>query len=209
MDLYAQFIGEVDAEAIMAGTSGPVAMELCASAQPEWIEVAAADGSEEKLPGFSMLAYTGSAMRLEGFYHPVIVDLSGAKANGKVIPIYRQHDPLKIVGHGSAEVSQDSITAAGVVSADNEHAREVVTSSRRGFPWQASIGASVERMEFVKAGDKTQVNGKTVTGPVLIARQSLISEISFVPRGADRRTSAKVAAQSVTLAQLHAQRSKQ
>lgn len=184
----------------------PGFLSIDAAADPTWGEIESAEGSEEKLPSFTMNAYTGASMRLEGFFHPVIVDLSGVKVQGKQIPMYRQHDPLKIVGHGTAEISADGITASGVVSADNEHSREVVTSAKRGFPWQASIGAGIDRMEFVKPGEKGTVNGKVVTGPILIARQTSLSEISFVPRGADRRTSVKVAAQSLTLAQLHSSR---
>jgi hypothetical protein len=38
--------------------------------------------------------------------------------------------------------------ATGIVSRDTAAAREVVVSSRNGFPWQASIGAAVEEFEF-------------------------------------------------------------
>lgn len=167
------------------------ALQITADASVQWSDLEAADG-EEKVPQFSMVAYTGGAMHV-GFHHPVIVDLAGIKASGD-IPIFRQHDPTQIVGHGKAEISDGGIVASGIISADNEHSRDVVSSSRKGFPWQASIGASVERFETLKEDDTATVNGKPVKGPVLIARKSTLNEISFVPLGADRRTSAKVAA---------------
>ena len=55
------------------------------------------------------------------------------------------------VGHTDAiKVQGTQLIATGVVSRDTAAAREVVVSSRNGFPWQASIGAAVENAEFVK-----------------------------------------------------------
>lgn len=204
-DIQGEFVATLTGEAVEGCT-----LEVYAPQFPEFIE---AEEGGAKIPTFEMLAYTGSAMRLEGHFHPVVVDLSGVKLSGKTIPILRGHDPDKIVGHGTPVVSQNDIRISGMVSADNEHSHDVVSSSKRGFPWQASIGASVEKMQFVKPGEKEQVNGKVVTGPLLIARATTLGETSFVPRGADRKTSvkvaaqlAKVAAQPMTLAQLHSRR---
>lgn len=159
--------------------------------------------TKPKLHRISMVGYTGSPMRLAGFHHAMIVDLSGVQIDGPV-PIYRQHDPLKIVGHGEVEIADGKLMLSGVASAvSSPDTREVVDSSLAGFPWQSSIGAGISRLEFVKTGETAQVNGQTVTGPVLIARQTQLSEISFVPRGADGRTSARVVA---TLAEMHADR---
>lgn len=182
----------------------PKSLTLECSADLEWSEIEAAEGGD-KVPTFKMTAYTGGAMRVMGFFRPVVVDLAGVKMTGRTIPIFRDHNPTQIVGHGTAEIGAGDIKASGVVSADNEHSRDVMVSSRKGFPWQSSIGASVEEFESIKEGQKIIVNGKTISGPVLVARKSTLNEISFVPLGADRRTSAKVAAQ-FTLAQLHASR---
>lgn len=172
--------------------SEPKVLNITAEADLEWSEVEAAEG-QSAVPKFSMKAYTGGTMRVGGFYRPVVVDLAGMKSS-KAIPIFRGHDPDRIVGHGEADITANDISASGVVSADNDHAREVIASSRNGFPWQASIGASVEEFESLKEGQKATVNGRSVSGPVLIARKSTLNEISFVPLGADRRTSARVAA---------------
>ena len=182
--------------------SEPQALTLECGAELEWSEIEAAEGGE-KVPTFTMTAYTGGPMRVGGFFRPVVVDLAGVKLASKQVPIFRDHDPSKIVGHGSVEISASDIKASGVVSADNEHSRDVMSSSRKGFPWQASIGASVEEFENIPKDTKVTVNGKAVNGPVLVARKTLLNEISFVPLGADRRTSARVAA---TLAQLHSSR---
>lgn len=161
----------------------------------QWGEIEGEEGGE-KLPSVQMKAYTGGAMRVAQFFHPVVVDLAGVKSSNKTLPFFRGHDPDKIIGHGNATIQATEITAEGVVSADNEYTADVLKSSKRGFPWQASIGASVDEMEFVKEGEKATANGKTFKGPVLVARKSTLNEISFVPLGADKRTSSKVAATS-------------
>lgn len=148
----------------------------------------------EKLPTFSMLAYTGGKMDV-GFGVPVVVDLSGLKVSAKSRPILLGHDPAQIVGHTTEiKVNAGSITASGTISGSGGAAQEVVGSSKNGFPWQASIGASVVRMTEVDRGESVQVNGRTFRGPLLVARQSNLKEISFVPLGADDNTSGKVAA---------------
>ncbi|KKL10926.1 hypothetical protein LCGC14_2550940, partial [marine sediment metagenome] len=47
---------------------------------------------------------------------------------------------------------------------------------------------------IVGEGIKTTVNGKTLEGPLLVARKSTLAETSFVVIGADQKTSAKLAA---------------
>ncbi|HAC89655.1 MAG TPA: hypothetical protein DCF63_03350, partial [Planctomycetaceae bacterium] len=86
------------------------------------------------------------------------------------------------------------LVATGVVSRDTAAAREIVASSKNGFPWQASVGASVEEFEFVKESQKVMVNGQQYDGPLNVVRKSSLGEISFVALGADGATSASVAA---------------
>ncbi|MFN6205629.1 MAG: hypothetical protein ACK49R_04210, partial [Planctomycetota bacterium] len=103
---------------------------------------AAAEGSATSLPRFRMVAYTGGPMRVGGWRHPVIIDLAGLAIPSQARPIRFGHDPLSGVGHTDAiRVEDGQLVASGVVSRDTPAAREVVTSSRNGFPWQASVGA--------------------------------------------------------------------
>ena len=159
------------------------------------VEIQAAEGDEDKQPTFSMVAYTGGAMRPRGFSTPVVIDLSGMKVEGKSRPIFMNHDSTKIVGHSTAiKTEGTNIVAEGVISGGGEAAQEVIASGKKGFPWQASVGASVDSMEEVEAGSEAKANGQTFKGPVLIARATTLGEISFVPIGADGATSATVAA---------------
>src|SRR5690606_8128545 len=90
--------------------------------------------------------------------------------------------------------------ATGIVSRDTPAAKEIVISSKNGFPWQASIGASVEEFEFVKEQQKTNVNGRSFDGPVNVVRKATLGEISFVDLGADGATSASVNATRAAVA---------
>jgi len=174
---------------------------------------AAAGGTEgadgkAPLPRFSMVAYTGGPMRIAGWRCPVIVDLAGLAIPNQSRPIRFGHDANSGVGHtDSIRIAGGQLIAAGVISRDTGAAREVVASSKNGFPWQASIGASVEQHEFVKEGKSVLVNGREFAGPVNVVRRSVLGEISFVDLGADGNTSASVAASALESAAISSESS--
>jgi phage head maturation protease len=179
------------AAAVLAAGEHP--SQLHASAVPIEL-VAAAEGATNKLPRFKMTAYTGGMMNLGGWYRPVVVDLTGVKA-AKSVAILRQHDPGRIIGHtDSVTIDEKGIRVEGLISGTAADAQEVTASSKNGFPWQASIGANPDRVEFLAEGKKATVNGQEFTGPMNIVRASTLFEVSFVPIGADGNTSASVAA---------------
>ncbi|HPP28910.1 MAG TPA: hypothetical protein PLV57_20575 [Phycisphaerae bacterium] len=158
-------------------------------------DVAAGPNGKPKLPRFSMVAYTGGAMRIAGWRYPVIVDLAGLTIPSQSRPIRFGHDATAGVGHtDSIAVAEGKLVAAGVVSRDTVAAREIVASARNGFPWQASLGASVDQFEFVREDQAVLVNGREFKGPVNVVRRATLGEISFVDLGADGNTSASVAA---------------
>jgi hypothetical protein len=170
--------------------------EVIFACAPQWIEAAAgADGKPAGLPRFTMTAYTGGPMRLAGWRFPVIVELSGLAIPSQNRPIRLGHDPMQGVGHtDTLRVEGNQLVATGVVSRDTQAAKEVVASSRNGFPWQASIGASVEEAEFIRENQKAVINGQEWAGPLNVVRKAVLGEISFVDLGADGNTSARVAA---------------
>src|SRR5690606_31688282 len=145
-----------------------------------WVE--AAEG-ETKLKKFSITAYTGSPMRV-GFGYPVVVDLAGMSIVGESTPILKDHDARQIVGHtNSIDKSQKRLKLTGVVSGVGDAAAEVTALGANGFPWQASIGASIEQMEFLDKGETANVNGRAISGTVYVARKSTLRETSFVAIG--------------------------
>lgn len=172
----------------------PIARHVEFTASKE-LEIIAAEGGDEtsSLPKFRMVAYTGGLMRLSGWRYPVVIDLAGLSVPSQSRPIRFAHDALSGVGHTDMiRVEGGQLIASGVVSRDTAAAREVVVSSKNGFPWQASVGASVEDVEFIKNDQNALVNGKQFSGPLNVVRRSTLGEISFVDLGADGSTSASV-----------------
>ncbi len=171
----------------------PAILQLTAAAE---LDIQADEnGVASVLPRFRMIAYTGGPMRISGWRYPVILDLAGLAIPSQSRPIRFAHDPLSGVGHTDGiRIDQGNLVATGLISRDTSTAREVVASSKNGFPWQASIGASVDEFEFVKEGQHVIVNGRSHVGPLNVVRKSTLGEISFVDLGADGATSASVAA---------------
>jgi len=177
------------------------AAEASAAAKPEILESAAftagveltAAAGEGRRPAFSIEAYSGAVIQVEQSFYPCIVELSGVRVDPNTA-VLLNHDPEQLVGQGQASVSASGIKIVGTVTGDDAAAQKVVTHSKNGFKWQASIGASAIRREFLEAGKGAVVNGREVTGPMMIWRESILGEVSFVPRGADSQTSAAIAA---------------
>ncbi|MCE7888085.1 MAG: hypothetical protein DYH12_00015 [Sorangiineae bacterium PRO1] len=179
-----------------APPAGASPLTLTGTAEITAIAAGAGGDAEKALPRFKMLAYTGGAMRVAGWRHPVVLDLAGLAVPSQNRPIRFAHDPAAGVGHTDAiRVEGGQLVATGVISRDTAIAREVVASSRNGFPWQASVGASVEEFEFIRESQKSIVNGLEFSGPINVVRKATLGEISFVDLGADGRTSASIAAQ--------------
>jgi hypothetical protein len=179
--------------------SGQVSPIHAEAVRVEWVQAAEADTGDKPSPKkFSMLAYTGGPMQVGNYGPPVVIDLAGMTAKAPV-PILRDHELGRVVGHADeVEVGDSSLKVAGIVSGAGPDAAEVVASAGNGFPWRASVGARPDKLEFVGEGVSTKVNGRTLTGPLYVARKSTLGEVSFVALGADRKATAKVAASAQT-----------
>ena len=175
----------------------PKVLQTLACASEGFALKAAAEGDGKKIRSFSMTAYTGAAMNIMGFYRPVVVDLQGLSVPSQRVAILKDHDSAQIVGHTeSVEVTAQRIKLEGSLSGIGGAAAEVAGTADNGFPWQASIGASVQKAEYVEAGQSVTVNGRKFTGPITVVRAASLHEVSFVALGADPATSAKVAAEA-------------
>ena len=152
-------------------------------------------GEKSGPPRFSMAAYNGMPVWLNGFDVPVVVDLEGMDISKQSVPVRLDHDPAQRIGHTTAlKIEGSSLTADGLISHDNEFSRTVAASGKNGFPWKVSIGALMTLREDLKDGESAVVNGYEVEGPAIIARRSVLIEVSFVDYGADSTTSAVVSA---------------
>ena len=147
------------------------------------------------MPRFRVVAYTGGKIRVSGWQYPVVVDLAGLEIPSQRIPVRFNHDPASGIGHTTKiAVVKSALVAEGVISRSTAAAMEVIESAKKGFPWQASVGLSVEEYEEVDEDEEVEVNGSKFTGPLIVVSRSILEEISFVDLGADRNTTVSVAA---------------
>ena len=145
---------------------------------------------------FQILAYSGGELNVEGFVHPVVVDLAGLETPN-AIPILIDHTKTVEATLGLTDnIKNDgkALTLSGVVTGQSATALQVLAQSAAGHTWQASIGAMVIESEEITAGQTATANGQTFVGPVTIARRSVLRETSVLPMGADSTTTVNLAA---------------
>lgn len=181
--------------AILRAESEPDAPRLLTFETSPSVKIEAAAGEPNASPRIELTAYTGGAMIPTGFYEPVVVDLTGVKARSPNLPLLRDHDRSKVVGHTeSIEISAQRIYATGVLSVPNEHQQEIVAGARNQFPWGVSVSGPIRKLEFVAPGAKVKVNGRIFDGPIYVAREVELAEITIAAIAADPNTRIKVAA---------------
>lgn len=171
--------------------------------------LAAAGDNKDSEPKLTLFANTGKPMRLTGYEHPVIVDMKGATFDKSVTPIIADHKTSNRIGHtteqivlaagqrgqlGGKEVAGPFIGAVGVRSSDMEEAKNIIKDAKSGFPFQVSIGATIRKGYELGEGEEADINGKTWTGPLIVAQKTAIRELTVTVLGADNDTTTIVAA---------------
>ena len=157
-----------------------------------------ADGSPRR---FSILAYSGGKLAVDGFDLPVIVDLAGLTIPASV-PILIDHTKSVEATLGLTDTITNNgktLLMAGAVTGQSPMTQQVLAQAAAGHQWQASIGAMVGDTVEIAAGQSVTVNGQTFQGPVIVARQSVLRETSVLPMGADPTTIVNLAASAASL----------
>lgn len=167
------------------------------------------EDDEDKPAKFYLLANTGVPMDLAGFFWPVVINIRGAKFDKSPTPVIYDHDTAQRIGHTTKQskvlegktrklgpdiVQGPAIVAEGIASSTSDIAQSYVQDSRRGFPFQVSVGSTILEASFIEEGEKVTVNGKTYTGPLIHAEKTLIREVTITVLGADKDTTARIAA---------------
>lgn len=153
------------------------------------LELSAAGSGTDGKPAprrFTQLAYSGEEVSFFGTR--VVFDLAGMKAADQSIPILREHDALRIAGFSEKIEIGKEVGVSGVLSASTDAGREVASLGDEGFPWQASVGLELQRVERVEPGVTVKLNDRTFKGPMYVVRQSLLRESSIVALGKDAGT---------------------
>lgn len=133
------------------------------------------------------VAYSGAPIKNHGPFKNLIIDLSTLTvAKGKT-PIFRDHMPFQVAGHGSVKIAED-VKIEGRISDKNVYGKEIRDLAADGFEWEMSLG--------VFDGQLTEFENQTINGIELqsgvVLKNGIIREVSVVALGADRNTSAEV-----------------
>lgn len=139
-----------------------------------------------KTKSFKILGYSGAPVR--SWRGPLVLDVAGFSFPEQV-PVLRQHDHLRVVGHGRGKIEQGRFFVEGVFSNATADAREIQALIAEGQKFQASVGVESKSVEHVAQGVGVSVNGRKLTGPAEVWRQSWVGEVSVVPWGSDTNTS--------------------
>nr|WP_321513148.1 hypothetical protein [uncultured Pseudodesulfovibrio sp.] len=138
---------------------------------------------------FVILAYTGKVIDW-GWLGRFVIDLEGLFMAKPKIPALLEHWREGRVGFiDSCTIDENGFHESGSFLS-NERAQSIRSDAADGFPWQASIGVQAHRIEELKEGEKAEVNGMTVEGPIDIWRKASVFETSFCAFGADDDTAA-------------------
>jgi hypothetical protein len=157
------------------------------------VDLAAAKSGPPKV---SILAYTGSVMRVSG-WGLIVVDLAGLRTPPQV-PLLVDHDASLrgVVGHATPSIVRGQVLASGVLGASSEASKQLVDLAKSGLTWQASVGLDVAESRRVREGETIAVNGRTITAasPFTLVVRSTLKEITVTALGADGDTSVSIAA---------------
>lgn len=148
-----------------------------------------ANEEEGKKGEFVIEAYTGEVV--DRWWGKLAVAVDGIKSK-KSMPVLRDHDRSMIVGYSKKAWKDGSFYVSGAFSGVTEAAKECRALAEEGFPWQASVGIRPLKVMSIEDGGKMEVNGKTLKGPAEVWLESEVQEVSFVPLGADSKTSVSV-----------------
>jgi len=168
--------------------------------QAEFSVAAAMDSAGQPVaPTFSLVGYTGAAIKQFWSRNPLVVDLAGMDTGSGILPILYGHDSSldSVLGQSSTTINDGKqLVLAGDLFGASQTSEQVLNLARRGMKFQASIGADINRIENLSAGEKVSVNGREFAGPISVVRSSKLREVSIVLMGADPDTSAAIAAEA-------------
>lgn len=139
-------------------------------------------------------------MKLPGLQYPVVFDLATMKA-AKTVPLLYEHDPYTVIGHNeNIQVNQTAgVDSTGVLSGTGAKTDEILNNAANTFPWQVSVGLDAGYLDLYDRNEDVRVNGRIFKGPMYVARNGLIREISFCSMGADPDTGASLQARRSNL----------
>lgn len=146
--------------------------------------------SESNLDGKTTgVVYSGGPIKQHGPFENLIIDLSTTTIAKKKTPLFKNHIPSDIAGHGLLSIKDNQlILEEGQLSKKTASGIEIRELAEEGFEWEMSMGV----FDFViQEIENEEVNGHLIEKG-FVFRNGVIREASFVPLGADINTTANV-----------------
>jgi hypothetical protein len=169
-------------------------------------QFAAAEGepSDVSVP-VEFLARTGGP--IDHWYWGRIVHDFAGMSHRDIIPIDYRHDPDELVGYlDKFDVREGDLYLGGALESvsTDDRAAEVIARGRRKIPYQASIYFNQETavFEWLPSDMVANVNGRDVSGPLVIVREWELRGCAVTPYGCDAGTAAKFSADPAGAANL-------
>jgi hypothetical protein len=161
------------------------------------VQAASADGSA-KNPTVSIVGYNGGIMEVD-YWGPIVIDLAGMSIpTTQNIPILLAHSAYGLEGvlGQTTVITNDgkSVSFTGEIMEVKDSAKDVVAFAKKGYKFQASVGAKPLKVRAIREDETVLVNGQTLKGPFRLMEKTNLKEISIVPLGADGSTTAQIAA---------------
>lgn len=140
---------------------------------------------------FDGVAYSGEVIT-DHWMAPVGFDLA-TMSIPTPLPVLFGHEDDEAVGVVDSVEIADTVKLSGALFSDVDECAKVISDKAdRGFPWGMSLRIIPGSIEEVAAGMPYILNGRQVTGPLSVFKNSRVREVSFCAVAADQRTSASV-----------------
>ena len=142
----------------------------------------------------NMTIYSGKFIEGHWYWGKLGIELTGIKFDRSRYPVLENHWTGSKIGHmgkplvnGGLKVNPENFEFVST-----EESEKFRTTSKEGFPYQASMYAIPTRIERIERGSKAEVNGLTLHGPGTIWRECIFQEASVCVFGWDKKTEAAV-----------------
>lgn len=132
---------------------------------------------------------------------PIVMDLDSLIIPSEQRPVLDDHDDSTdgVIGQTTVfavRKSNYTLGLRGVIYTEKERSKKILSASSGGHKWQLSVGVDNFQLERIEAGRTVTVNGRSFTGPISIARNAYLTDVSFVGVGGDDLTWATIEARS-------------
>lgn len=124
----------------------------------------------------------------------IVHDMAGMQSSADRYPLDYCHDDNQVLGYvdGLRVDAEGLKVTPHLLPGDGpqeDRAAEILRKSKAGTPYQASLDwRGAASLEWVDPGVSVEVNGQTVEGPLVIARQWRMNGAAICPHGADPNT---------------------